>query len=152
MPQKGASIARRPSRHTQWAAQFAVASELAKRGYEVAFTLGNHPEKDLLVMSPNKVEFAIDVKGLDKKSFWLLKKRPITKNLFYVFAFVPTGAPNVFCIFSHDEVNEGISTDVAGWKKRRAAKNQVANEKGYLHGVAWKYAEQFKDAWYKLPQ
>ena len=28
---------------TQWTAQFAVASELCKRGYEVAFTMGNHP-------------------------------------------------------------------------------------------------------------
>ena len=27
---------------TQWAAQFAVASELCKRGYEVSFTLGNN--------------------------------------------------------------------------------------------------------------
>jgi hypothetical protein len=26
---------------TQWAAQFAVASELCKRGYEVSFTMGN---------------------------------------------------------------------------------------------------------------
>lgn len=33
---------------TQWAAQFAVASELCKRGYEVAFTLGhNTPLADM---------------------------------------------------------------------------------------------------------
>ena len=33
---------------TQWAAQFAVASELCKCGYEVAFTVGKHPESDLI--------------------------------------------------------------------------------------------------------
>jgi hypothetical protein len=35
---------------TQWAAQFAVASELCKRGYEVSFTMGNvAPVADLMV-------------------------------------------------------------------------------------------------------
>jgi hypothetical protein len=38
---------------TQWAAQFAVASELCKRGYEVSFTMGNTtPIADLMVVSP----------------------------------------------------------------------------------------------------
>lgn len=37
---------------TQWAAQFAVASELCKRGYEVSFTMGNAtPVADLMVVS-----------------------------------------------------------------------------------------------------
>ena len=55
---------RRSSHQTQWAAQFAVASELCRRGYEVAFTTGNHPCVDLMVYSPNRVPFAVDVKGL----------------------------------------------------------------------------------------
>ena len=38
---------------TQWAAQFAVASELCKRGYEVSFTMENStPLADLIVVSP----------------------------------------------------------------------------------------------------
>jgi hypothetical protein len=61
---------RRSSHRTQWASQFAVASELCKRGYEVAFTMGNHPSVDLLVNSPNQVAFSVDVKGLYKKNFW----------------------------------------------------------------------------------
>jgi hypothetical protein len=49
-------------RQAQWAAQFAVASELCKRGYEVAFTLGhNTPLADLMVISPGKKHFLIDV-------------------------------------------------------------------------------------------
>jgi hypothetical protein len=72
----------------QWAAQFAVASELVKRGYEVAFTMGNHPTKDLLVISPKGTPFSVDVKGLYKKNVWAVKKSPVTKDLFYIFAYV----------------------------------------------------------------
>jgi hypothetical protein len=36
---------------TQWAAQFAMASELCKREYQVALTMGNHPAVDLMVVS-----------------------------------------------------------------------------------------------------
>ncbi len=57
------------SKHqTQWAAQFAAASELCKRGYEVAFTMGNHPHKDLMVVSPDGVTFAVDVKASTKRT------------------------------------------------------------------------------------
>lgn len=37
----GRRIARERGHQTQWAAQFAVASELCKRGYEVSFSVGN---------------------------------------------------------------------------------------------------------------
>jgi hypothetical protein len=43
------------SHQTRWAAQFAVASELCKRGYEVALTVGNHPLIDLMVISPKNL-------------------------------------------------------------------------------------------------
>ena len=52
---------------TQWAVQFAVASEeLCKLGYEVAFTLGHNTLlADLMVVSPiGKKQFLVDVKGL----------------------------------------------------------------------------------------
>jgi hypothetical protein len=54
----------------QWAAQFAVASELCKRGYEVSFTMGNAtPVADLMLVSPKlKRMFLIDVKGLYRKN------------------------------------------------------------------------------------
>ena len=49
------------ARRTHWAAQFAVASELCKRGYEVALTMGNYPVIDLMVVSPKGVPFLIYV-------------------------------------------------------------------------------------------
>jgi hypothetical protein len=43
----------RHSHHqTQWAAQFGVAHELCKLGYQVALTMGNHPSVDMMVLSP----------------------------------------------------------------------------------------------------
>jgi hypothetical protein len=50
---------------TQWAAQFAVASELCKKGYEVSFTLGhNTPLADIMAISPEqKIMFLIDVRA-----------------------------------------------------------------------------------------
>lgn len=91
---------RRSSHQTQWAAQFAVASELCKRGYEVALTMGNHPTKDLMVSSPGGVSFGIDVKGLYKRNFWAVRKKPERADIFYVFAFVPTGAANRYFIMN----------------------------------------------------
>jgi hypothetical protein len=63
---------RRSTHRTQWAAQFAVASELCKLGHEVAFTMGNHPNVDLMAVSPGRTPFGIDVKGLYRRNFWLV--------------------------------------------------------------------------------
>lgn len=78
------------SKHsTQWAAQFAVASELCKRGYEVAFTMGNAtPLADLMVVSPRKSSFLIDVKGQRTSGFWQVRDREeVRDDLYYVMAF-----------------------------------------------------------------
>lgn len=95
------------SRHfTQWAAQFSVASELCKLGYLVAFTTGNAtPEADLMVMSPQRQSFLIDVKGQKANSFWRIRNRKTLPNLFYVLAVVPRSKPNSFFVLSHAEVN-----------------------------------------------
>ena len=66
---------RHSSYQTQWAAQFAVASELCKRGYQVASTLGNQPAVDLMVQSPKGEQFTIDVKGLYRRNFWAVKEK-----------------------------------------------------------------------------
>ena len=71
MTVKQAQKERQSAHRTQWAAQFAVASELCKRGYEVALTMGTHAVIDLMVVSPTGVPFLIDVIGQYKKNFWL---------------------------------------------------------------------------------
>src|ERR1700730_6909236 len=83
---------RRSTHRTQWAAQFAVASELCKRDYEVALTMGNHPAVDLIVISPKGVPFCVDVKGQYRRNFWPVRQKEKRDNLFYIFAYVPKGA------------------------------------------------------------
>lgn len=99
------------SKHTsQWAAQFAVASELCKLGYEVAFTMGNAtPLADLMVVSPGKQSFLIDVKGQAAPNVWLLKERSeVRPDLFYVLALVPSGKPNRYFVLGHAAAHELI--------------------------------------------
>jgi hypothetical protein len=112
---------------TQWAAQFAVASELCKRGYQVALTLGNHPIIDLMVVSPQGIRFVVDVKGLYKgPNFWRVRAKEKTDQLFYVFALVPsdTDKRNRFFILTQGEANEGIRRDWNAAVARRKAKGR----------------------------
>ena len=109
---EGGKVARRSAHRTQWAAQFAVASELCKRGYEVAFTMGNHPVVDLMVISSNQTSFGIDVKGLYKPNFWGVRAKPPKVNLFYVFALVPDDRPNRFFILTQAQVNDEVIAEI----------------------------------------
>jgi hypothetical protein len=72
---------------TQWASQFAVASEFCKREYEVSFTMGyNTPLADLMVTSPkNREMFLVDVKGLAYENYWQIK-RNLQDLAFFMFS------------------------------------------------------------------
>lgn len=146
-----AVVKRRSGHQTQWAAQFAVASELCKRGYEVALTMGNHPTKDLMVSSPNDAAFYVDVKGLYKRNFWAVRSKPERADVFYVFAFVPTGKANRYFILTQAQVNEGIEKEHA---RARIAADVRGVEKNWVDrfpGIAWTYASPFEDCWDQLP-
>ena len=135
----------RRNHSTQWAAQFAVASELCKRGYEVAFTSGNAtPLVDLIVVSPiGKVPFLVDVKGLYRRNPWIVKRNPARQNLFYILAFVPRDEPNRFFILTQADANKLIQDELT--RLGRADNYRVT-------GFVWKLAENFEDKWKKLPQ
>lgn len=94
---------------TQWAAQLAVASERCRRGHQVALTLGNHPMVDLMVVSPKGKTFLVDVKGQYKKTFWPIKKRRISCDLFHVLAFVPPAdQQNCFSVFTQNQIKDEL--------------------------------------------
>jgi hypothetical protein len=143
---------RRSSHQTQWAAQFAVASELCKRGYEVALTMGNHPTKDIMVSSPSGTSFGIDVKGLYKRNFWAVRKKPERGDIFYVFAFVPNEASNRYFVLSQAEVNLGIDKEFAKARNAAIVKGLEATWVEKFPGIAWAYAEAFEDGWHRLPE
>lgn len=137
---------------TQWAAQFAVASELCKRRYEVTFTLGNNtPLADLVALSPiDKKTVLIDVKGLARANYWRIKAKPPHPNLFYILALVPENAENQFFILTQGEVNQFIDEE---FERCRPEQKDLGKEKLQL-GVRWKDADQetFRNAWRRLPR
>jgi hypothetical protein len=138
---------------TQWAAQFAVASELCKRNYQVALTMGNHPVVDLMAISPKGKEFLIDVKGLYKPNYWPVKKREKLKDLlFFVFAFVPTNAPNEFFVLRREEVNDEIDAHQEHIRVVQKAKGKVLDDARYFSGIPWSRAQGYKDHWRVLPK
>jgi hypothetical protein len=140
---------RRSGHRTQWAAQFAVASELCKQGYEVALTMGNHPNLDLMVKSPNHVSFSVDVKGLYKKNYWAVRsKKRSSRIYFYVFAFVPDSACNRFFVLTQAQVNAELDTD----RGKARARGRPDDKIELFPGISWKSAEKFEDAWKVLPK
>ncbi len=135
---------RRPAHRSQWAAQFAVASELCKRGYEVSFTMGNTtPLADLMVVSPRSKEmFLIDVKGQYKKNPWPIKRKTIRSKLFYVLAFVPHDSPNRYFVLTQEEVNAYVEAELL----------RLGRADDYpMTGILWKQAEQHEGQWGVLP-
>jgi hypothetical protein len=143
---------RRSAHQTQWAAQFAVASELCKRGYEIALTMGNHPMIDLIVISPKGVPFVIDVKGQYRKNPWPVRPKEPRAKLFYVFAFVPDNESNEFFILTQGQVNRAIQ---ANWKRaiaRRRAKGLVRRADNRFPVVERDFAARYKNRWDALPK
>ena len=135
--------AKRSGHRTQWAAQFAVASELCKRGYEVSLTMGNRtPLADLMVVSPEqKKMFLVDVKGLYKKNPWLISRKVLRADLFYVLAYVPDDEPNQFFILTQEQIHNYIDVEL----------RRLGRTADYpLMGILWKQAADHTD-WRVLP-
>ena len=134
----------RGGRNAQWAAQFAVASELCKRGYEVAFTLGhNTPLADLMVISPRTRHFLIDVKGLSARNPWLLKRKHPRVGLYHVLAFVPPEKRNRFFILTQSAANKLVRDHF-----RRKSKRRRPGWDGFYFTASCAY----EDRWNLLPR
>lgn len=135
---------KRSGHRTQWAAQFAVASELCKRGYEVSFTLGHAtPLADLMAVSPlRKRMFLVDVKGLYRPNPWVVKRKPARAGLFYILAFVPDDATNRFFILTQARINRYVRSELS----------RLGRSDDYpMTGILWKQALKHEDAWGLLP-
>jgi hypothetical protein len=112
--------------------------------------MGNHPSVDLMVISPERSHFVIDVKGLYKKNWWSVSPKEPRGNLYYIFAFVPPGQPNQFFILSESEVNAAIAEESSAARVRAAAKGGVSKFDQFP-GVSWSAAAAHKGKWCKLP-
>lgn len=127
----------------QWAAQFAVASELCKRGYEVGFTMGNAtPLADLLVVTPTERMFRVDVKGAGGKNEWLIMRKSPSKDLFYILAYVPADDLNRFFILTQETINHRLEMELIKDGK---------TENFSMMGLPWKDAIDHENKWDILP-
>lgn len=65
------------------------------------------PLADLMVVSPGRQGFLIDVKGQASPNVWLIKERnEIRSDLYYVLALVPPNKPNRYFVLSHATAHE----------------------------------------------
>jgi hypothetical protein len=135
---------RRSAHQTQWAAQFAVASELCRRGYQVALTLGNHPVTDMMVVSPAGTLFRIDVKGLHSRNGWIIRRREVQPDLYYVLAYVPEPPTQCeFFVLTHAEVAAAEDAELVRLNRPKSFPVQ---------GMPWRSAMAFRDRWEALPR
>jgi hypothetical protein len=107
--------------------------------------MGNStPIADLMVVSPvGREMFLIDVKGLYRPNPWVLKRKAVRGNLFYVLAFVPADAPNEFFIMTQQQAHQLIETEL----KRLNRPDDYP-----MTGFVWKLAMEYRDAWHVLPK
>lgn len=132
---------------TQWASQFFASGELTRRGYLVAFTLGNAPAVDLLVVSPQGSQFKIDVKGLSSKNAWFVREREPSDDLFYVFVLVAQDVPTPeFFIMTSTQVMKAIH------EVRQAVESAGRQWTRSMAGFKWGVVAGYKDKWDILPQ
>jgi hypothetical protein len=138
-------IGRARGHQTQWAAQFAVASELCKRGYEVAFTSGHTtPIADLMVVSPKaRTMFLVDVKGLYRMNPWVIKRKVKRDNLFYILAFVPNDQANRFFVLRQGDIDRHVKSELM----------RLGRPDDYpMTGITFNQATAHESAWDVLPQ
>jgi hypothetical protein len=87
--------------------------------------------------------FLIDVKGLYRQNPWILKRKLLRENLFYVFAYVPTDEPNQYFVISQGQANQMIDDELTRLKR----------PKDYsMTGIVWKLTLPHKDARRVLPK
>jgi len=107
--------------------------------------MGNRtPLADLMVVSPEKKEmFLVDVKGLYRKNPWIVKRKAVRQELFYIFAFVPTDEDNQFFVMTQAAANKLIQREL-----RRLGRPTDYS----LTGIDWRSAVLHKDQWQVLPK
>lgn len=148
---KQARKERLPAHQIHSAAQFAVAGELCKRGYQVALTMGLYPVIDLMVVSPKGVPFLVDVKGQYQKNIWSVRLNKAQGKLFYVLALVSDVGQTRFFILTNEEVEREIRRDLQHAVARREARG-LDGEPLSVRSVTWDFAKKHEGAWKVLPE
>lgn len=104
-----------------------------------------------MVSSPQNINFEIDVKGLYKHNYFLLKPKPSRTSLFYVLAYVPIKDSNQFFILSQTEANLEIQMGMERARERQIKNGKTSEKLGAMPAISWKTACLYRDRWDILP-
>jgi hypothetical protein len=137
----------------QWAAQFAMAAELARRRYSAAFFLGNQPAHDLLCKGEK--DFRVQIKGFS----WAKPKSPTAKGNYVPIHDLRTGnGADLIVIVYVPQLPAEFEFFIATRKDLSAAEPETAinpkTNKPYAPGwvgICYRNFEKFKDRWQALP-
>ena len=144
------------SHQTQWAGQFGAAHELTRRGYTVAFTMGNTPNTDLLCKSPKGYAFSTQVKSLSSKTYFLYQESFLTPNpnLYFIFVLVPE---NIDQSLEYFVLNNEHFLRIVKEENQRLKEEERKRGKPYAKfspGIIYHTLnrDEFRNAWYNLPE
>ena len=130
--------------NTEQAARGYLMQQLALRGYLVQLTDSRFPTADMLVVSPGKKHFGIDVKGQQTKNFWQYKCPTVNTELFYAFVYVSASEPSFACIMRSEEA-------ARRWQQYHDASIARGNKEDNRWGIRWSDPLDHKDQWKVLP-
>lgn len=140
------------SRHyTGWAGLLGVASELSRRSYDAAITLGNTPALDLICSSPAGQRFTVQVKSNTTKTWVRIRKSMLEADpqpdLFFAIVFIPAdpALPFEYFILTSAEVHEAYRCQA---KTKRDGKPY----KPGFEGIGWIDVKPHPGGWEKLPK
>ena len=141
----------RNNHHTSVAATLAVGAELSRRGYDVAFTVGNTPRIDLLCSVPDGKPFKVQVKGISNRAGFYIQQSFFTaslqNDLFLIVVWVPKPEDNSvsrFFVLSHkDAIKESSKMPRSRRDGRRIEKHDA--------GLNWGSITPYQDKWERLP-
>lgn len=141
---------------TQWAGQFAVASELTRRDYLGSIPLGNAPVRDLLCLSPKGRTFSVQVKSLSSKGFFPCQRKLVVgkhTDLYLVFVLIPTrvNKPLEFFVLTHEQFLSAWRRETDEAKKKETLRGRPYKQ--WADGISYKTLSSlgFMDKWRNLP-
>lgn len=141
---------------TQWAGQFGVAHEMTRRGYLVAFTMGNAPTVDLLCKSPKGQDFSVQVKSLRSKTYFcyqesLLAPKP---DLCIVFILIPEALlqPPEYFVLNNPQFLSIVKEEDARLKEAEIKRGKPYAK--FSPGISYHTLSrnEFRNAWHNLPE
>jgi len=131
--------------NTEQSARGYLMYQLALRGYLVQLTDSRFPTEDMLVVSPHKTHFGIDVKGQQTENFWQYSYKPPHPDRYYAFIFVSLKKKSRIFILTSEET-------MRLWKEYHDSAISRGLPEENRWGINWKTPFAHEEKWDILPQ